>query len=75
LNYTSELVGIEEITVPAGTFTCYHLTQEYEVIYGTVTADIWYSPEIRMYPKIDAKNLPFGLGDIVFEMASIQALM
>ncbi len=73
LTFRSEIVGVEEITVPAGTFETYHLAQEYDVIYGITYIDIWYSPEVRQYIKISVRQTPF-VGDLFFELSDYELL-
>ena len=74
LTFRSELMGVEEITVPAGTFETYHLSQEYDVIYGITYIDIWYSPEVRQYIRISLRQTPF-IGDLFFELTDYELLM
>jgi hypothetical protein len=74
LTFRSEIVGVEEITVPAGTYETYHMSQEYDVIYGITYIDIWYSPEVRQYIKIDIRQMPF-VGDLFFELSDYELLM
>jgi len=74
LTFQSDLVGVEEITVPAGTFETYHMSQAYEVMYGTAFIDLWFSPEVRQYIKIDIRQMPF-VGDLYYELTSCDLLM
>ncbi len=74
MDYVSELLGIEEITVPAGTFETYHMKQSYDITYGATCIDIWYSPEVRQYVRILVSNMPF-VGDLFFELTDYELLM
>ena len=74
MDYVSELIGVEEITTPAGTYEAYHLKQTYKTIYGTARIEIWYSPEVRQYVRIEIENLPF-VGDLHCQLTDFELLM
>jgi len=57
--YTEIVESVEDVTVPAGTFTCYKVVEYDE--YGIVSSESWYSDEV----KANVKEIDYQDGGIL----------